>query len=63
MSEEIRNPKSEIRKKPEARNPKGPAGRWNSAFGLRISAFFRISDLGFRIYGREIVGSPWDCEL
>jgi hypothetical protein len=73
--DEIRNPKAEIRKKPEARNPKlpldglgtrhywqkGPAGkrasedavlaaRWGAgSFGLRVSAFFRISVFGFRI--------------
>jgi hypothetical protein len=73
---EIRNPKSEIRKKPEIRNPKKPSALPGTgplrdikplkpanspepprlelapppvAFGFRPSAFFRISDFGFRI--------------
>jgi len=30
---EIRRPKAEIRKKPEGRNPKGPAGEcWEAAY-------------------------------
>jgi serine/threonine-protein kinase len=42
-----RNPKSEIRKKSEARNPnRRPAP---PAFGLRISGFLRVSDFGLRI--------------
>ena len=53
-----RNPKSEIRKKPEARNPNGQAAPISPVFpilpevrrfGFRISGFFRISDFGFRI--------------
>ena len=62
---EIRNPRSERNPKPEIRNPnivaraqRNPAGKVRSfhlkgvrrsPFGFRISGFFRISDLGFRI--------------
>ena len=43
----IRNPKSEVRRKPEARNPKTET---LGAFGLRASDFFRLSAFGFRIF-------------
>jgi hypothetical protein len=47
----IRNPKSEIRRKPEGRNPKGlPAHDRHSGFGFRISGFLRVSDFGLRIW-------------
>ena len=48
------HPKSEVRNPSSERNPKG--GTWfkTNAFGLRISDFFRISALGFRIWlGRD----------
>ena len=45
----IRNPKPEIRKKSEARNPKRGCGFGSVNFGFRISAFFRVSDFGLRI--------------
>ena len=60
-----RNPKTEIRRKSEARNPKSEGWRRCGArlspaaaarprraiplFGFRVSAFLRISDLGLRI--------------
>src|SRR5437773_5858759 len=47
---EIRNPKSEIRRKPEIRGPKSyvlPDSAGSSDFGLRISFEFRISNFGF----------------
>jgi hypothetical protein len=48
--EEVRTPKFEIRKKPEARNPKtGCPGAGCALLGLRISDFFRGSAIGFRI--------------
>jgi hypothetical protein len=43
---EIRNPKSETRKKAEIRRPKAEPAL-ASGFGFRPSAFFRISDFGF----------------
>jgi hypothetical protein len=43
-----RNPKPEIRRPKEGRNPKESGDRFG-VFGLRISAFFRPSDFGFRI--------------
>ena len=47
---EIRNPKSEGRKKPEARSPKPePALRPRWQLGFRISALLRPSDFGLRI--------------
>jgi hypothetical protein len=40
-----------VKPKSEGRNPKSrTADRALPHFGLRISAFFRISDLGFRVY-------------
>jgi predicted Zn-dependent peptidase len=39
----------------QGRNPKREAGRSEALFGFRISAFLRISDLGFRIW-RPIAG-------
>jgi formylglycine-generating enzyme required for sulfatase activity len=45
MRTEIRSPKSEVRKKPEIRNPKRPP----TAGWLRISSFGFLSDFGFRI--------------
>jgi flagella basal body P-ring formation protein FlgA len=45
---EIRNPKSEIRKKPEGRSPKGAPIRI-SDFGFRPSFGFRISDFGLQV--------------
>ena len=59
---EIRNPKSEIRKKSETRNPKSeiPKGRSerdvSSEFGFRTSDFFRISDLGLRTSESTLIG-------
>jgi zinc protease len=44
---EVRSPKPEGRKKPEARNPKGLHG--GRLFGFRISTFLRPSGFGFRI--------------
>jgi hypothetical protein len=52
---EIRNPKAEGRRKPEARSPKpemalgADAARAGSLFGFRPSAFCRPSDFGLRI--------------
>ena len=58
---QFRNPKSEIRKKTEARTAIGTALTW-TRFGLRISAFFRIS--GIRIsefrYRRRLWRSVWE---
>jgi hypothetical protein len=52
----IRNPKSEIRRKSEGRNPKGlPAHDRHSGFGFRISGFLRISDFGLRIWLRALL--------
>ena len=45
---QIRNPNSEIRKKPEARNPNRVRGLV-SVFGFRISFGLRISDFGFSL--------------
>ena len=48
--DEIRSPKSEIRRKPEIRGPKSyvsPDCAGSSDFGLRITFGFRISDFGF----------------
>jgi ABC-type Fe3+ transport system permease subunit/streptogramin lyase len=64
-SAEIRRPKSEGRKKPEARNPKsGIAAPERSAlrtllFGLRISTFFRPSDFGLRAF----IAAAWTVFL
>jgi hypothetical protein len=48
-----RNPKAETRKKSETQNPAGSTRSHFRfafpAFGLRPSAFFRVSDFGFRI--------------
>jgi predicted Zn-dependent peptidase len=52
MTMKIRNPKSEIRKKSEIRNPNGApplANDW-PLFGFRASGFFRILDFGLRIF-------------
>jgi hypothetical protein len=46
--EETRMPKSEIRKKPEVRNPNERADDKHPGFGTRVSDFFRISTFGFR---------------
>src|SRR6185369_11403893 len=43
---EIRNPKVEIRKKSQVRNPNWPF----CAFALRVSEFLRASEFGFRIF-------------
>src|SRR5437867_5791492 len=53
LEAEIRNPKSEARKKPEFRNPKARIsdGLPSSAFGLRISFGFRASEFGFQVQG------------
>src|SRR6185437_2462347 len=49
-SEEIRNPKSEIRKKHETGKSKSETKtQFVLRFGIRIWDFFRISDFGFRI--------------
>ena len=51
---EIRSPKPENRRKPEARNPSMARTKWQQppyrgwGFGLRISDFLRLSGLGFR---------------
>ena len=49
-----RNPRAEIRKKSESRNPNLRRFRLGAGFGLRPSDFFRISALGFRIYHEEL---------
>jgi imidazolonepropionase-like amidohydrolase len=46
---QIRNPKTEIRKKPEIRGPN--SRRFSNRIGLRVSAFGFLSDFGFRISG------------
>jgi len=51
MTVETRNPKSEIRKKAEIRNPKSrQTCPTRDLFGFRASDFLRISDFGFRIF-------------
>src|SRR5204863_8586454 len=53
---EIRNPKSEIRKKPEIRNPKDLPRAADAAFGLRSSFGFQISDFRFHLrFHRKIL--------
>jgi predicted Zn-dependent peptidase len=48
---EIRNPKSEIRRKSDGRDPTTqPAQHTVGLFGFRISGFLRISDFGFRTW-------------
>ena len=49
MKHEIRNPKSEIRRKLEGRNLTERSKDERGGFGFQISDFFRISDFGFRI--------------
>ena len=55
---EIRRPKTEIRRKPEIRDPNPePLSQTareslSAPFGLRVSDFLRISALGFRISAR-----------
>jgi hypothetical protein len=65
---ETRRPKSEIRKKPEARNPNdNHAGNEfsDSGFGFRISFGLRISEFGIRNseFGignsRPVLEPPW----
>jgi len=53
---QTRRPKSETRKKPEARNPNDKHARDGSLrFGLRFSDFFRISIFGIRIWQSSAV--------
>jgi hypothetical protein len=50
------NPKPEIRGPKEGRNPKSEMPE--RGFGLRYSAFFRVSALGIRIWA---AGDGWYC--
>src|SRR5882762_11859854 len=56
---QFRNPKTEIRKKPKARMPKGAlAGLlfWFSKFGIRISLGIRISVFVFSFVSQRLHG-------
>src|ERR1017187_10356121 len=50
------NPKPEIRGPKEGRNPKSEMPE--RGFGLRYSAFFRVSDFGLRVWA---AGGGWYC--
>jgi len=52
------NPKPEIRGPKEGRNPKPEMLEVASTFGLRYSAFFRVSAFGIRIWA---AGGGWYC--
>ena len=58
---EIRNPKHEIRKKPEYRNPKKVVGA--HGFGFRHSSFRFFPDFGFRIFLAGYIRLPQRSEL